>query len=162
MLRWGETTMKPRPTIALSENHRRGIGTALLLFDRMLCEIEEYAYGREIRSVLYVEHNALSDDQKAGLLAEIAQIRGVLRELKDALGLEIETEDVGRKIWGECSTFWEVLMETKSRFLARYGPPPEGLAEYLDPRIEGLIASLHNLTKSVGVETVPSPPGRHV
>jgi len=90
------------------------------------------------------------------------QIRGVLRELRDVLGLEIETEDVGRKIWGECSTFWEILMETKSRFLARYGPPPEGLAEYLDPRIDGLIASLRNLTKSVGVETVPSPPESHM
>ncbi len=154
--------MSDQLQITLGGSHRRGIGTALLLFDRMLCEIEEYAYGREIRSVLYVEHNALSEDQKAGLLAEIAQIRGVLRELKDALELETETEDVGRKIWGECSTFWEVLMETKSRFLARYGPPPDGLAECLDPRIDGLIASLRNLTKSVGVETVSVPPGRQV
>lgn len=78
------------------------------------------------------------------------------------LRLEAEVEDVGRKIWGECSTFWEVLMETKSRFLARYGPPPEGLAEYLAPRIDGLIASLRNLTKSLGVETVPSPPESHM
>jgi len=154
--------MSDRVRIPIGGSHRRGIAAALLLFDRRLCEIEEYAYGREIRSILYVEHNRLSEDQKARLLAEISQIRGVLRELRDVLGLEIETEDVGRKIWGECSTFWEILMETKSRFLARYGPPPEGLAEYLDPRIDGLIASLRNLTKSVGVETVPSPPESHM
>lgn len=147
--------MKPRPTISLSEPHRRGIGTALLLFDRMLCEIEEYAYGREIHSVLYVEHNALSEDQKAGLLCEIAKIRSVLGELRDTLGLEIETENIGRRIWGECSTFWEILRETQSRFLARYGPPPEGLEQYLDPRIDSLITSLQHLTKTVGVEVIP-------
>jgi hypothetical protein len=76
-------------------------------------------------------------------------MRGLLRELKDALGLEVETEDVGRKIWGECSTFWEVLVETKSRFLKRYGPPPDGLAEYLDPQIDVLIEHLRNLTDLV-------------
>jgi len=154
--------MSDQLPIAMGGSHRRGIAAALLLFDRMLCEIEEYAYGREVRSVLYVEHNTLSESQKTQLLAEISRIRGVLGELKDGLGLEAEVEDIGRKIWGECSTFWEVLMETKSRFLARYGPPPEGLAEYLDPRIDGLIASLRNLTKSLGVETVPSPPESHM
>jgi hypothetical protein len=138
--------VKSKPTIPLSENHRRGIVAALLLLDRMLCEVEQYAQGREVHSVFYVEHNALAPDQRTSLLAEIAPMRDLLRELKDSLGLKTETEDVGRKIWGECSTFWEVLVETKSRFLKRYGPPPEGLAEYLDPRIDALIGHLRTLT----------------
>jgi len=141
--------MSNHASIPISDNHRRGIGTALLLLDRTLCEIEEYARGREVRSVFYVEQNTLSADQRTSLLAEIAQMRGLLRELKDALGLEVETEDVGRKIWGECSTFWEVLVETKSRFLKRYGEPPDGLAEYLDPQIDVLIEHLRNLTDLV-------------
>ena len=130
----------------VGDNHRRGITTALTLLDRLLCEIEQYAHGREARSVLHVEHNALSAGQRKRLQAEIGRMRGLLQELKDGLGLETEPEDVGRKIWGECSTFWEVLVETKSRFLKRYGKPPVGLAEYLDPRIDALIGHLRNVT----------------
>jgi tetratricopeptide (TPR) repeat protein len=55
--------MKPKPVIPLGDNHRRGIVTALLLLDRMLCEVEEYARGREVCSVFYIEQNALSADQ---------------------------------------------------------------------------------------------------
>jgi hypothetical protein len=141
--------MKPKPIISLSDNHRRGIGTALFVLDRMLCEVEEYARGREASSVFYVEQNALSADQKEGLLAEIARMRDALQEIKDGLGLEMEAEDVGRRIWGESSTLWEILVETKSRFLKRYGPPPEELGAYLDPRIDAVLEYLRNLTNLV-------------
>jgi len=141
--------MTPTPIIPLGANHQRGIATALLLLDRMLREVEEYARGRETRSVFYVEHNTLSADRRVSLLAEISQMRNLLQELKDGLGLEVEPEDIGRKIWGDCSTFWEVLVETKSRFLERYGRLPDGLAEYLDPRIDLLIEHLRKLTDLV-------------
>jgi len=150
--------MSNNASIPISDNHRRGIVSALLLFDRMLCEVEEYAYGREVRSVLCIEHNALSEDQKSRLLAEISQMRAVLQELKDGLGLEAEIEDVGRKIWGEGSTFWEVLVETKSRYLKGYGQTSPQLAQYLDPRIDVLIQHLRNLTALAldGADRAPS------
>jgi hypothetical protein len=141
--------MEPKPTIPLGDNHRRGILAALLLLDRMLCEVEQYAQGREVHSVFYVEQNALTASQRKSLLAEIAQMRGLLQDIKDGLTLEAQTEEVGRRIWGEGSTLWEVLVETKSRFLKRYGPPPEGLAPYLDPRIDTLIEHLRKLTDLV-------------
>ncbi|HNS22507.1 MAG TPA: hypothetical protein PKH24_18530 [Sedimentisphaerales bacterium] len=153
--------MSDQLPIAMGGSHRRGIAAALLLFDRMLCEVEEYAYGREVRSVLYVEHNTLSESQRTRLLAEISRIRRVLQELKDGLGLEAETEDVGRKIWGECSTFWEILVETKSRFLRRYGQPPDDLAKYLDPRIDALIGHLRNLTEPPCTNTTEAHPESH-
>jgi hypothetical protein len=141
--------MTSEPAISLSDNYRRGIVSALLLFDRMLCEAEEYAQGREARSVFYVEQNALSPDQRENLLAQVTEMRGLLQGIKDGLGLKVETEDVARKIWGQGSTFWEVLVGTKTRFLRRYGQPTEGLAEYLDPRIDLLIEHLRNLTDLV-------------
>jgi hypothetical protein len=141
--------MSNHASIPISDNHRRGIVSALLLFDRMLCEVEEYAYGREVRSVFYIERNALSEDQKSKLLVEVSQMRAVFQELKDGLGLETEIEDVGHSIWGQGSTFWEVLVGTKSRYLKGYGEAPPGLAEYLDPRIDLLIKRLRNLTDLV-------------
>jgi hypothetical protein len=156
-----EVTVKSQPIIPLSDNHRRGIVAALLLCDRMLCEVEQYAQGREVRSVFYVERNALSPSHRTSLSAEIAHMRHLLQELKDGLGLETEAQDVGRRIWGECSTFWEVLVETKSRFLKRYGQPPEGLADYLDPRIDALIGHLRNLAQPPDTDTVEAPSENH-
>jgi hypothetical protein len=151
-------------SIPISDNHRRRITSALLLFDRMLCEVEEYAYGREVRSVFYVEHNALSEDQKSKLLGEIAQMRAGLRSLKDTLGLDAALEDVGHRIWGQGSTFWEVLVETKSRYLRGYGPPSPELAQYLDPRVDALIQHLRNLTALAVADaqgaSAPEPPGQ--
>jgi hypothetical protein len=39
-----------------------------------------------------------------------------------------------------------LLVETKSRFLKRYGPPPAELAPYLDPRIDAFVGHLRNRT----------------
>jgi len=150
--------MSNHASIPISDNHQRAIVSALLLFDRMLCEVEEYAYGREVRSVLYVERNALSEDQKSKLLAEVSQMRAVLQELKDSLGLDAEIEDVGHKIWAQGSTFWEVLVETKSRYLKGFGQVPPQLTQYLDPRIDVLIQHLRNLTALAldGADRAPS------
>jgi hypothetical protein len=150
--------MSNNASIPISDNHRRAIVSALLLFDRMLCEVEEYAHGREVRSVFHVERNTLSEDRKSKLLAEVSQMRAVLQELKDGLGLEAEIEDVGRRIWGQGSTFWEVLVETKSRYLKGFGQVPPQLARYLDPRMDVLIQHLRNLTALAldGADGVPA------
>jgi hypothetical protein len=138
-------TQNNKPDILLGDSHRSGISTTLWLLDRMLCETEEYACGREVHSIFYIERNTLSADKKANLLSEISQMRDLIKELKSGLGLEAQIEDIGRKIWGKFSLFWEVLMETTGRYLKRYGEPPPGLAEYLDPRIEVLIRHLQNI-----------------
>lgn len=145
--------MKRDPIILLGDNHRRGITTAFRLLDEMLFEFEDYARGREVRSVFYQERNALSAGQKGGLLAEIKRMRDLMQEIKDALGLKAEVENVARRIWGSSSAFWVVLVETKSKYMKRYGDAPPELAEYLDPRIEVLIEHLRNLTGLVGGRT---------
>ena len=139
--------MAAKPDIPLGDNHRRGISTTFRLLDKLLCEIEEYARGREVRSIFYREKNTLSADQKKGLLAEIKQMRDLMQEVKGGLGLDAEVENVAARIWGHSSGFWEILVETTSRHLRRYGMPPAELAEYLDPRMEKLIAHLTSLTK---------------
>lgn len=134
----------------LSENHRRAISTAAVLLDEMLCEFEECARGRERRGVLYHERNRLTSRQRARLLAEIEQARVVLRELKEALDLQAVEEDVRQRIWAAASTFWEVLVETETKRLRRYGEMPPGLAECLDPRMEALIERLQTLSSIAG------------
>jgi hypothetical protein len=142
--------MQPGPAIPLNQSHRRAITIALRMMDQMLCEFEEYARGREIHSVFFEERNSLAARQKTALLAEIEQVRGLMEEIKNHLALESEVENVANRIWGSACAFWEVLIETTSRHLKRFGEAPAELAEYLDPRMEALIQHLGAITRIAG------------
>jgi len=126
----------------ISEPHKRGISITLALLDETLCEVEQWANGREIRSVFYEEHNTLSTRQRQGILSEIARMRSLLHELKDDLALEPTVEDAGAAIRGKCSGLWEHIVELKAKHLRRYGEVPADLGKYLDPRAEQLIQGI--------------------
>ena len=69
---------------SLSENHKRSIVAAMRVLDLLLCDCEEYARGREHRSVFYQERNSLSPGQRTELLSEIARMWEVMREIGTA------------------------------------------------------------------------------
>jgi len=142
-----EFFMEHKRDIQITENHKRGINSALCLLDEMLCEFEQYARGRESHSVFYQEQNMLSAKQKNQLLREIEVMRVLLREVKDTLGLKGKVESVPRKISSHCSSFWEVLVETAGKYLKRYGDVSPELFEFLDPRMEQLIEHLQCLSE---------------
>lgn len=127
--------MAAKRHIPLSDNHRRAITTTLTLLDQRLCECEQIAHGREVRSVLYRESNDLSASQRKRLLHEIARARETMREIKDTLSLESEAESLSRHIRGASSSAWESLIETQSRRLRGYGKVPQALGDYLDPSL---------------------------
>lgn len=124
------------------EAHKRGILVTLEILDEVLCEAEQWARGREIKSVLYIENNTLSDQQTAGILSEIAEMRRVLGELRDSLGLEPRVQDVATVIRSKCAGLWEHIVELKAKHLRRYGEVPAGLGDYLDPQAERLIQGI--------------------
>ena len=125
-----------------NEPQKRGITITLTILDETLCEVEQWANGRAVQSVFYRERNALSSRQRKEILSEIAQMRSVLQELQETLGLEPTVEDVGSAIRGKCAGLWEYIVELKAKYLARYGEVPAGLGEYLDPQAERLIQGI--------------------
>jgi hypothetical protein len=146
----GTNHMKPESAFPdLSETHRRGIGATLKVLDEVLCGFERWAEGREVHSVLYSERNSLSAEQRDNMRSEIADIRETLAELRNSLRLEGTIEDVTNIIRGECAVLWSNLVELESTRLRRYGPPPPGLARYLDPKIAKLIAHVNGILETV-------------
>ncbi len=133
----------------LREAFKRGIETTLAVLDEDLCKIEQWAKGREYRSVLYTERNTLSEEQCKAILSEIAGMRELLRELRDDLGLEGRVRSAASDIWGKCAILAVDLEELKGRYLSRYGTPPAELVEYLDPRVIRLIASVNHIFRLV-------------
>jgi hypothetical protein len=155
------TNMTNTPFANLGENHRRAIGTVLVLLDEMLCDFEAYAKGRELHGLLYHQRNRLSPKQRQAILDEVGRIRAVLMELQESLGLNPRVEDVSQEIWGRGSMFWESLVETKTKYLRRYGETPPGIEQCLDPRIEAIIEHLDAITRIASGKRPGYAPERH-
>ncbi len=130
-------------------SHKNGIETTLGLLDEALLEFEAWAHGRENRSVLYRERNTLSKDQREKILLQVQKIRRVLVEVRDDLDLRTMTGNAAKSILGQCSALWVSLVELEGERLSRYGKPPDGLAEYLDPKTAQLIDSVKEISRIV-------------
>jgi hypothetical protein len=131
----------------MSELHLRGISTALALLDETLCAFELWASGREDHGVLYHEQNTLSAQEREEILSAIPQIRQVLEEMRDKLGLQPKVENVASNIWAWCWILMEPLQELEGRHLRRYGEPPAELVEYVDPKVAQLCELLGRVGK---------------
>lgn len=139
--------MKGTAKIKIGENHRRTISTVLSLLDQMLCEFDRIASGAESTSVMYREKNSLSPAQRTRLRAATTEIRNNILRIKETLSLEPETVDLAKRIWSQSSSFWEVLVETRSGHLRGYGEVPPSLTAFLDPRIDELIEQLTGIPR---------------
>ncbi len=84
----GESPGIDRTFAHVSKARKRGISIALTLLDETLCEVEQWADGREIQSVFHRDHNALSSVQRQEMLSETAEMRDLLRELQETPGLD--------------------------------------------------------------------------
>lgn len=133
----------------MSENHIRGISTTLSLLDKALSEFEQWAHGHEVRSVMYKIHNTLSEDQRKLLAVEIAEMKDMLREIRDTLNLQVTRRYVDKMFLGSCSVLWTYLVEVEGRHLKRYGEVPPGLSEYLDPKLDSLNEHLRSIADIV-------------
>jgi len=142
----------PRPSrrpVPLGENHKRGLTTALVRLDEMLCDIEEWARGRERRSVLYKERNDLPPAERRALLREVDRIRRDIADARDRLRLEAPEQSAADEVWARCAAVRENLMELESRQLRRYGAVHRELARCADALSARLLEGVDRLLDAV-------------
>lgn len=144
--------MKKHTAIKINENHRRIISVRLSLLDEMLCEFEEIANKSERGGVMYIQQNTLSARQCSQLKSIISEMRRIIFQMKEVLGLRERKEDLASRIWSEASSLWEVLVETESKYLKGYGELSDNLAEFLDPKIKKITEYLTEIVKITGKE----------
>lgn len=133
----------------LSWSLKNSIVTNLTILDEALCEFEQWAQGREIRSVFYKEENELTPEEQEWLKSRVAEIRERLQSIKDTLKLQEKTHSAKTHMWGQCSVLWVNLVDLTSKHLKRYGALPPGLTEYLDPKVDELIELTNGISKLV-------------
>ena len=129
----------------LSEAHRSRIRITLTLLDEALVKFEDWAQGREVRSVLYCEENPLDPERRAGILADSAGIRRIMEELRDGLHLKASPQDIAKTIQAHCYILWVDVLEMTSKYLRGFGEPPAELVNYLDPKAYQILQYLDHL-----------------
>jgi hypothetical protein len=129
----------------LGESHRSRIRITLTILDEALAKFTEWAQGQEVRTLLYAEDNDLSPRQKAELLADIAGIRQVMKELHEGLALETEPRSVARAIRGSCYVLWVDVLEMTGKYLGGFGEPSSQLVDYLDPKAHQILQYLDHI-----------------
>ncbi|MEW6659228.1 MAG: hypothetical protein AB1424_11255 [Thermodesulfobacteriota bacterium] len=131
----------------LSEAHRSRIRITLTLLDEALVKFEEWARGREVRSILYREENTLDHEKRAELLTDIACIRRIIKELRDDLHLEASSQDIAKTIRGHCYILWVDVLEMTGKYLRGFGEPPPELVNYLDPKAHHILQYLDHIKR---------------
>ncbi len=149
--------MTEKASLDVHGPHKHGIAITLTILDETLCEVEQWANGREVQSVFYQEHNALSDRQRQEILSEIARIRGTLQELRETLKIEPTVQDAASAIRGKCAGLWEHIVELKGKYLRRYGDVPADLEEYIDPRAEQLVEGILHILDALKLRAHEKP-----
>ena len=123
----------------MSGTHVNGIAVTLAHLDEVISNLELWARGREVHSVLYHERNSLSGEQRALILAEIAEIRRILEEARRRFSLPARVNEITGEFRGQCSVLWVNLVELDGKYLKRYGEPPADLVAYIEPISKELI-----------------------
>lgn len=120
-----------------------------MFVDEALCEVQQWAEGREMHSELYEEHNSLSAKQSRLLIQEVAQMRAVIAELRDALDLEREHRSAAAAVHALACSLWPHLVELKGKHLNRYGDTPQEAVERLSPSVDRLIERIKRIAEIV-------------
>lgn len=141
--------MEPRPSLAISDNHRRALSATLALLDKSLVAMERWAGGEEIHSVFVQETNRLTEPQRREIRTGAAYAKALIEELRETLNLVPVEEDVGRAIRSHCSTLWVDLLEAHSAHLEGYGPMEPETAAYLDPTLDRMIGAVADILNTV-------------
>jgi len=133
----------------INENHRRAISVALTGLDEVLCSIESWADGREARGLLYAETNDLLPGQRQALRKRVHEVRELLAETCERLGLKGTEVRASRDIWSRCSVLRDTLSELDAKHMEGYGPLSPGLSRYMDHLSARLVAEIDRLLEEV-------------
>jgi len=144
----------------INENQRRAIASTFAFMDEMLCDLEQWAKGRESRSVLYEERNDLSAEQRRRLILEIKRLRKRLEKPRDLLRLPKTVRSAAVDIWSRCSAFQVTLMELEGKRLAGYGELSPALERLLEKLLTHLADGIDRLIsiargEKAGADTRP-------
>jgi hypothetical protein len=122
----------------LNDSQRVSLRIAFRLIDERMREIEAILERPEEVGVMYEVRDDLSPAMRERLPEKISAVRAILKNLRDRLALSAEITTARREAFKGLPYLWEVLEESTSKRLRRYGAVDDRLARILDPQIQSL------------------------
>lgn len=144
-----------KPALALSAAHSIALVARLLTVEEDCQELVRYLDG--YAGIFYAYLPVLPEESRKTIRELVAEIlRGIGRIRRD-LGLPQRQNEVTRLLAAHHSRLWVTLHETRGETLRGYGPVPEELTAYLDPRVDKLLGLVANLRTAI--ESGANPAG---
>jgi len=125
----------------LNSSQRISLQVSLRNFEERLRYAEHILdHPVEEEAILFRQHLDLPEEYRAGIKSQIKSALDQIRELREVFSLEVDEDDLARRIESELYISWENLMDVHAIKLRGYGEVHPGLAGILDPRIQNLAA----------------------
>lgn len=122
----------------LNDSQRTSLSIALRLADQQLRAIESVLERPQENRVMYEIRDDLTPAMRQRLPVLIEAVNALIKELRDMLHLHREVAPASRQAFKGLPILWEVLQESTSARLRRYGEVDPRLGSALDPELKKL------------------------
>lgn len=127
-------------TTRLNDNHRRVLATALLIIENSILDFEQLLTHRTEKIMQKIEYESdLTDDQIQRYLTIISEMKLSIRQLSEKYDLKPSVISFSQVLNAKKSSLWQILSDTTSRRLRRYGAFPQDLAPEIDSDIDKML-----------------------
>jgi hypothetical protein len=134
--------------MSLNRDQERTVAVRLRMLEEALAEIRDLMDADEEGILYRRDRPRFTDEQRAAVLALVAELRAAIRAVAETFHLPREDQDARQHMLGLLAIAWESLCEIDSRRLAAYGEVDPALAVTLDPAIGRLIELVVALQRS--------------
>lgn len=134
----------------LDDNVRDYIFTLLYFLDKDLCELELYARGQRVDSLLYKQRNDFSEEERQKLLQDLAAMKLALIKAKEHLRLGKKVHDLRKVMSSKAFMLMVNMRELEGGKLRGYGPVDEHMADYVEKLAGELRAGLREILAVTG------------
>jgi hypothetical protein len=138
----------------LNATQSTALAVTLRNLERALLDVEALCSDdrAEQLGILLRMTNPLTQAQRAGLAAQLAEARRTLALLATRFALPSQSEDQARSARSKLVIAWATLEDIKSYKLGRYGKVSPALEEDLDPQIDKLIGVVTAMERILPVD----------
>ncbi len=132
--------MERKKLVGLSRNHKARISVSMQVLEDTIYEVEGIIIrDANIRKVMTETIDDLSSLERALILRCIEEIKNLINQVAQKLGLDKQREEMRSRLVGVMTIQWVNLEEIRSKRLRGYGEVPDELRDFLDPQVDKMI-----------------------
>ena len=137
----------------MDENHKRVLGSSLLVIERRLRQIGQdlQQSGEEADSVLQSTINDVDPETRRRIIDVVTSMLDEINQIKELFNLEVVHQSLRWHIIATLSEIWNILADLKPEKVSRaFGQMPDDVQEAWRPHISRLSNMLDDLFRELG------------